>query len=572
MGCSTLGLVCSFLLFSILPHSASGTQRCSPRAMPDMVIDISRAVARGARFTDPLKVSNVEECLSACCRQLSAGGDRACNLLVFDARTPGLHKCYIFHCPSLDSCPLSSSPGVISYSFLSDTSRPGKHDPGKEQQRPQSGDRRKAQGSPEKTSSSGDEKTSGSGDEKTSSSGDEKTSSSGDEKTSSSGDEKTSSSGDEKTSGSGDEKTSSSGDEKTSSSGDEKTSGSRDEKTSSSGDEKTSGSRDEKTSSSGDEKTSGSGDEKTSSLGDEESSPTDLNRKTSSVIDSQLSAEEGRGDTAKIITSQLIHLADKIDQHLEKMESTSKDDLRAPSSASAIAPAIQTTPVHKEKKKLPPNPKTAKVDKVKYKKPEATQTHRPIAATQAASATPKRTTAGLITAARHHVPPTNASHVVPPAAIHNVSGISNVSSSKLPASDHTEVPARPTTHQTRPTHPAPSWTSPWNGVKLSTKSNDQPSTEDKGETPRRVRPKSRPPAQEEPAVNLKEAPGKVAGAGSEGAFPLPGDKSGLVAALVFGVLFLMVVIGLVSHKVSEMRRRHRYSKLDYLINGMYVDT
>ncbi|XP_073506569.1 MANSC domain-containing protein 1 [Phyllobates terribilis] len=454
MGLSTLGL-----LFSILAYSASGTQKCVPRPIPDMVIDINRAVARGARFTDPLKVTNVEECLSACCRQQDAGGDRACNLLVFDARTAGLHNCYIFHCPTLDSCPLSSSPGVLTYSFWPDTSRPGKHKPDKEQQRPKSGDLSKAQGSPGKTSGSGDK----------------------------------------------------------------------------------------------------------------ESSSPDVNRKNSSgdVLQEELS---------KSITSQLLHLADKIDQHLEKMESKSEDNLRVASSASAIVPAIPTTsiPLHKEKK-LPHNAKAAKVGKVKYKKPEAPQTHRPTAAAKATSTTPERT------AAPHLVPRTNPTHAVPPAAAHNVSAGSNVRSSKPPASDHTaskvnqtEVPALPTTHQTRPPHiatrPAPSRTSPWKGVKLSTKNDNQASAGDKGEATRRVLPESRPPAQEEPAINLKEAPRNAVGAGSEPALPPPGDKSGLVAALVFGMLFLMVVIGLVSRKVSEARRRHRYTKLDYLINGMYVDT
>ncbi|KAG8548514.1 hypothetical protein GDO81_025148 [Engystomops pustulosus] len=75
--------------------------------------------------------------------------------------------------------------------------------------------------------------------------------------------------------------------------------------------------------------------------------------------------------------------------------------------------------------------------------------------------------------------------------------------------------------------------------------------------------KTPPTARPAPAVHLEEAGGVL---------PSLEDRSGLVAALVFGVLFLMVVIGLVSRKVSEVRRRHRYTKLDYLINGMYVDT
>ncbi|KAM4036984.1 MANSC domain-containing protein 1 isoform 2-T3 [Anomaloglossus baeobatrachus] len=465
----TLGLPWSLFLFSILAYAASGTQRCVPQAIPDMVIDIGQAVARGARFTDPVKVSSVEECLSACCRQMDAGGDRGCNLLVFDARRPGLQNCYIFHCPTLDSCPLSSSPGVLTYSFWSDSSRPGKDDPDQEQRRPQSGGRSRAQGSPKKTSGSGDK----------------------------------------------------------------------------------------------------------------ESGPPD-NNKASRVIASKVSA-----DTSKTITSQLLHLADKIDQHLEQMESKSEDNLGVPSSSPAIVPTLQTTtiPLRKEVKKLPS--KASKPGKVKTKKPEALQTH-PTEATKVTSDAPKRIPPRLGTAAPRLVPYKNPSHVAPPTATHDSSGIkkvpsSHVKSAKLPSTNHTakkvghtEVPALTTARQTRPphivSHAAPSWTSPWNSIYNSTKTSDQPSTSNEGEVTGRVLPETHPAAQKGPAVNLEEAPSKVGSAGSDGAFPPPEDKSGLVAALVFGLLFLTVVIGLVSRKVSEARRRHRYTKLDYLINGMYVDT
>ncbi|XP_041441845.1 uncharacterized protein LOC108704378 isoform X2 [Xenopus laevis] len=50
------------------------------------------------------------------------------------------------------------------------------------------------------------------------------------------------------------------------------------------------------------------------------------------------------------------------------------------------------------------------------------------------------------------------------------------------------------------------------------------------------------------------------------------ERYGLVAALLFGVVFLLVVIGLVGRKVSQVQRRYQYNKVDYLINGMYVDT
>uniref|UniRef100_A0A8D0LC72 MANSC domain containing 1 n=1 Tax=Sphenodon punctatus TaxID=8508 RepID=A0A8D0LC72_SPHPU len=50
-----------------------------------------------------------------------------------------------------------------------------------------------------------------------------------------------------------------------------------------------------------------------------------------------------------------------------------------------------------------------------------------------------------------------------------------------------------------------------------------------------------------------------------------GDRSGLIAALLFGVVFLLLAIALVGRRVSETLQRRRYTKLDYLINGIYAD-
>uniref|UniRef100_A0A8C3XTS6 MANSC domain containing 1 n=1 Tax=Chelydra serpentina TaxID=8475 RepID=A0A8C3XTS6_CHESE len=52
---------------------------------------------------------------------------------------------------------------------------------------------------------------------------------------------------------------------------------------------------------------------------------------------------------------------------------------------------------------------------------------------------------------------------------------------------------------------------------------------------------------------------------------LSGDKSGLIAALLFGIVFLLLVIGLVGRRMSQSLQRRRYNRLDYLINGMYAD-
>ncbi|XP_056373899.1 MANSC domain-containing protein 1 [Hyla sarda] len=436
---STPGVPRVLLLVALLLLSVSGSQKCVPRPVLDMVIDINQAVARGARFTDPLRVSSEEECLTACCTQRDQGGDRDCNLLVFDARKdPGLQNCYIFHCPTETSCPLSPSPGVLTYSFFTETL-----------QRPK---------------------------------------------------------------------------------------------------------------------------------------PSNHSiKKPSAAIGSQGSAkhytEKDQTDASKSITSRLLHLTDKIDQRLEKMESEGDLHVRYPSPTTILVPAIQTTttPVHREGKKVPPDAKVAKPVRVTNKKPDPLKIYFPTEAAKTMGTLPIRTSPRIGTS--------SAPQPVPPAASQDVSGAKKVASSsksaKLPGSGHvavvspkvnrplthTEGPELKSVHQTRApqivTHPAPLWTSPWKGVDKASTGGDEGDTAE-----------THPPLQEEPAVNLKEAPRNTESGAVTlgGVFPSLEDKSGLVAALVFGLLFLIVVIGLVSRKVSEARRRHRYTKLDYLINGMYVDT
>lgn len=45
----------------------------------------------------------------------------------------------------------------------------------------------------------------------------------------------------------------------------------------------------------------------------------------------------------------------------------------------------------------------------------------------------------------------------------------------------------------------------------------------------------------------------------------------LVGTVLFGVLFLAIGLGLLGRTLLESLRRKRYSRLDYLINGIYVD-
>ncbi|KAJ7329428.1 hypothetical protein JRQ81_015602 [Phrynocephalus forsythii] len=50
-----------------------------------------------------------------------------------------------------------------------------------------------------------------------------------------------------------------------------------------------------------------------------------------------------------------------------------------------------------------------------------------------------------------------------------------------------------------------------------------------------------------------------------------GDKSILLTVLLFGVILLLVVTVLVGRKMLESLQRRRYTRLDYLINGMYAN-
>ncbi|NXO21613.1 MANS1 protein, partial [Cisticola juncidis] len=56
----------------------------------------------------------------------------------------------------------------------------------------------------------------------------------------------------------------------------------------------------------------------------------------------------------------------------------------------------------------------------------------------------------------------------------------------------------------------------------------------------------------------------------KGVFQL-GEKSSLIAALFFGVIFLLLVIVLTVKKIHESLQKRHYTRLDYLINGMYSD-
>uniref|UniRef100_A0A480SJ76 MANSC domain-containing protein 1 n=1 Tax=Sus scrofa TaxID=9823 RepID=A0A480SJ76_PIG len=69
----------------------------------------------------------------------------------------------------------------------------------------------------------------------------------------------------------------------------------------------------------------------------------------------------------------------------------------------------------------------------------------------------------------------------------------------------------------------------------------------------------------------KASPGRFLSGVLGGQHGLSLEKWLLVGTLLFGVVFLAIGLVLVGRTLSESLRRKRYSRLDYLINGIYVD-
>ncbi|XP_075066769.1 MANSC domain-containing protein 1 [Mixophyes fleayi] len=508
-----MGVSVLILLSVLLRATVCASQKCDLQSMQDMVIDVSAAVARGARFSDPVHASGVEECVNTCCTQLFGSGLRPCNLAIYDSRKINSQQnCYLFHCPKVDSCPMSALPGVLSYRLWIAS------DPDPTEVKPQQplmfSEQTKTRSSTGKKSKPALHPP---------------------------------------------------------------------------------------------------GSEQKES--DETPSPHDLteNKLTSAPSQSAEGEVEHRAnidesDTPGRITTQLLHLAENIDKHLEKIESKSQAAKVSNNpiqvlhlSSNAAEPAVETTitSTHGETKRIPSDTKRPKAT-VKEKKTETIEVHYPTQASKTPGVIPGRTSHMPSTVAPQAVPGTKANLIAPTTTSQDVGDAQKVPSSDVTgigadsdnttartiaedlkighANTHTDIPTPDMVHQTQPppavTRPSSLRTSVSKDTKPILKNEVRPST--KGKEPEGTLPEPNSLAEQDPSpplVHLEKVPRKIDNMGAlPGDNPPTDDRNGLVAALVFGVVFLLVVIGLVSRKVAEARQRHQYTKLDYLINGMYVDT
>ncbi|XP_018424413.1 PREDICTED: MANSC domain-containing protein 1 [Nanorana parkeri] len=487
--------------------SAPGFSECVPDEIPNMVVDVPNSVAKGARFTDPLNAANAEECASACCSKLNSLGEQTCNLAVYDNRIRNaLQNCYLFFCPKPESCPMTQSRGVVSFSFWTAKEKSNLDLTEDLLESPKSKNNGKVQNSSHKKSSAVVQGTFSPEPEF---------------------------------------------------------------------------------------------EERLSQHDDaiRKDSPSDESQSNMSEV--KPLTKEDKANTPDHITSKLLHLANNIDKQLEKIEASSKnvkdsEEVELSVSPSDEEPLVEptTSSRHKDSKKLSSDSKDTKSIN---KKPETLEIHYPTPKL-IASIPSVRTSQQISKAAHRPIPntkptivsstaPTRQSKVTKKAPGSDIKGtkvlsnhnsansfITAVTAKNLQAGHlikTTQVPTSSAVYQAKSTLPVK--TSLLKTAKSTLKDGDHTFTnKDMQEADRSVPELTSPEGQDpSPTGDTKEVPRNLDALNTNLG---DSDKSGLVAALVFGVMFLVLIIGLVSHKVSEARRRHQYTKLDYLINGMYVDT
>ncbi|XP_068133412.1 MANSC domain-containing protein 1 [Hyperolius riggenbachi] len=566
------------LLFSTLLWISAAfpsSEECKPNSLPDMKIDIRLAVAKGVRFTDPINAANEEECVTACCMEQSSAGGRDCNLAVFDTRTSSKSEnCYMFLCPEPEACPMVPIQGVLSYSLWTEN-------PSMEKNGPDLDD--------------GHLKTS---------------------KSKSSGKVQSKKPAPAIHSAFAFESDSEEEPISNQKGSDKPSPVHPQSKTDEVKHLDLEGGEDHPRmgqSSSG-KKPDPNIHSSYPAESLEEPSHHDLVEQSSQPkFQSQSRTTETKlptnqdDDMPDHITSQLLNLAENIEKQLGKIATKPEQGRGSDESSMGISdlpmspesggvPSMKIQP--KDSKKLPLDTKKSKPSKVVEDNSESLEIDYQTLDHQTKT-TSDRTTYKVTTTVPKPFPHTKPSFAtfkgskvpikVPSsetkntkiASSHHSANASNTATvvKNVQTGNHTtteQTPTSKTTHQTKFVRPETrhdfALTLPSKGTNSTLKIEAHPfSSKDMKSSDQSV---PKPDCLEQKdtsatAVVLKEVPQNLDARGTPQNYS---DKSGLVAALIFGVVFLVVVIGLVTRKVSEARRRHQYTKLDYLINGMYVDT
>uniref|UniRef100_A0A8C5PH24 MANSC domain-containing protein n=1 Tax=Leptobrachium leishanense TaxID=445787 RepID=A0A8C5PH24_9ANUR len=580
---------CPWLLYTLLllwgTDAIWGSEKCYTNSMPHMVIDITPALQNGVRSMEPIHTDSPEDCIAACCKEYDISGGRACNLLVYDTRKVRTHpNCYLFNCPSQESCTMAPSTGIMSYSLFRGIFDRKSHPyptyvenpqpplskknnvqisgiEGPERQETsvllQSDSARKGP-SPAFYSPYPAGKESGSVDHSQSAAG----------KKSNSAIKKSDSvvhlqdyTG----------KNASSDDYVQNSAG----------------------------------KRPASVSHLVNAADKETLLPkVDDADDSSNHIQKSLHVKPASKDTAEApssITSKMVHLTEKIEKDLENMvhdpehDSDNSSQVFYPSSPEPKS--ISRNSDRTQQNGLQPAGKEIQPDDTNETQSTTVKAHLPLFTArppkaQTETPPPKlkskisalfpvpfaksgnistKSVSNSINEDLEHAIDNIASHLLVSSSPKDVFLDQSTTKTKVQGHGHKTLATLPITHRT-----------PFLSLTTKTLTTTQKST-NRIHTPEPKQPVTvvlKVPDQASPlSNNVKPGEHILNPVVSPKKFipevekhSISEDVSGLVAALVFGVVFLLVVIGLIGHKVSEARRRHQYNKLDYLINGMYVDT
>nr|XP_056718287.1 MANSC domain-containing protein 1 [Euleptes europaea] len=103
----------------------SQSQGCSTEKTENATIDLKVALSRGIRGADPVHVASWEACVNFCCFGRSISGNKKCNLVIFKPQKRGNSpNCYLFHCPTMEACPMKQAVGLVTYRTIKDAEVP----------------------------------------------------------------------------------------------------------------------------------------------------------------------------------------------------------------------------------------------------------------------------------------------------------------------------------------------------------------------------------------------------------------------------------------------------------------
>ncbi|CAK7299589.1 MANSC domain-containing protein 1 [Vulpes lagopus] len=112
-------LTYTFVIICFLTLRLSSSQNCPTKSLEDVVIDIQSSLSKGIRGNEPIRTLTQEDCINSCCSTKNITGDKACNLMIFDTRkTARQPNCYLFFCPSEEACPLKPAKGLMTYRII----------------------------------------------------------------------------------------------------------------------------------------------------------------------------------------------------------------------------------------------------------------------------------------------------------------------------------------------------------------------------------------------------------------------------------------------------------------------